>query len=163
MPDDNRISAEITAAVKAQVLTKFTEILDLLTMLVNLTPEEKQRIPSIGPTRAGMVPAFMQEMTAHPELVPSYVNMTELLSDRKLFDDLNDLAARANEVWESLTDTAHIAGSDMYLAYLAFWNNVKEAQRRNVPGIDAVFNHLRPFFARGTQTPTTPTPPQPNP
>ena len=163
MPDDNRISAEITAAVKTQVLAKLSEIFDLLTMLVNLTPEDKRSIPTIGTARAGMVEAFMQQMTAHPELVPSYVNMTELVSDRKLFSDLNELGSRANELSEALSDTAHIAGSDMHLAFLAFWNNVKEAQRRNVLGADAIFQDLRPFFARGTVTPVQPTPPGPGP
>lgn len=163
MPDDNRISAAITAADKAAFLTKINESFALLPFLVNLTPENKKSIPTIGPSRAGMVPVFLQQMTAHPELVPSYVNMTELNADAKLFADLNALAARSHELFESLTDTAHIAGSDALLAFLAFWHNVQEAQRRNVPGIDAIFNSLKPFFTRGPQTPPPPVPPPPGP
>lgn len=163
MPDDNRIDAEITAAVKTQILTKFQEILDLLPMRVNLTPQEKQSIPSLGPARTGMVPVFIQVMQAHPELVPSYVNVPLLLRDQALLSALNELFGRSSEVTESLKDTAHVAGADMYLAFLAVWNNVKEARRRNVPGIDAIYDLLKPFFTRTSPEPTPTTPGGPNP
>ncbi len=159
MPDDNRISAEIPAAVKTQALQKIAEIFDLLTMLINLTSDERRSIPNIATQRAGMVETFMQQMTAHPELVPSYVNLTGLALDRKLYSDLNELAARASELKEALTDTSQVAASDMYLAFLAFYNNVKEAARRGVVGADAILASLQVFFARGPRTtPTTPLP-----
>ena len=147
MADDNRISAEITAAVKAQVLLKITEIFNLLTMLINLTADQRRSIPNIRTQRAGMVTTFLQEMNAHPDLVPSYVSMTELAKDKQLF--------------EALTDTSQAAASDMYLAFLAFYNNVKEAARRGVVGADAILAALRVFFARGPQTPPPTTPPTP--
>ena len=159
MADDNRISAEITAAVKAQVLQKITEIFNLLTMLINLTADQRRSIPNIRTQRAGMVPTFLQEMNAHHDLVPSYVSMTELAKDKQLFSDLEEIAARVFELFEALTDTSQAAASDMYLAFLAFYNNVKEAARRGVVGADAILAALRVFFARGPQTTTPTTPP----
>jgi hypothetical protein len=157
MPDDNRISADITAAVKTQILTKVQEIRDLLPFMVNLTPEDKQSIPSIRTARAGMIEIFLPQMTANPSLVPTYVNMTNLASDRKLYGDLQDIASAVGVLFEGLTETQLVAGSDMYLAYLAYYNNVKEAARRNVPGADSLLAALAPFFARGPRPPTTPT------
>ena len=163
MPDDNRISAEITAAVKAQVLTKFSEIRTLLDFLINLSADDKRRTLTIAESRAGMVEVFIQQMTLHPALVPSYVIMAELIRDSKLFSDLRELTGPARELVEGLVDTTHLAASDMLLAFLAFKSNAKEAQRRNVVGADALNALLDPFFARGPRTTTPTNPPGPNP
>jgi len=163
MPDDNRISGEITAAVKAQVLTKIQEIFDLLTLLINLARDDKRGIPTIGPERAGMIDIFIPQMTANPTLVPSYVNMTEVAADRKLYFDLQDIASPAAALLEALTDTKHVAGSDLFLAFTAYYKNLQEASRRNVPGVDSLLDALRPFFARRTQPASPTTPPTPNP
>ena len=37
----------------------------------------------------------------------------------------------------------------MYLAYLSFYNNVKQAAKRAVVGADAIYANLRRFFQRG--------------
>jgi len=163
MPDDNRISGDITAAVKAQVLTKIQEIFDLLALLINLARDDKRGIPTIGPERAGMIEIFIQQMTANPALVPSYVNMTEVADDRKLYFDLQEIAAPAAALLEALTDTKHVAGSDLLLAFLAYYNNLQEASRRNVTGVDSLLDAVRPFFARRTQPATPTSPPTPNP
>ncbi len=163
MPDDNRIAAAITAAVKAQILTKLQEILDLVPFVVNLTPDDKQSIPTIGLNRAGMIPIFIQQMKAHPELVPSYVNMPALDEDNALYFDLGELLSGGLVVTEALGDTKHLAGADMLLAFLAYYNNLKEAARRNVPGADSLLAALAPFFARSPRPPGPTTPPGPGP
>ena len=163
MPNDNRISADITAATKATILTKIQEIQALVTFLINLTPEERRSIPSIAAGRAGMIDIYLQQMTANSGLVPSFVNMTELNGDKKLYLDLQELIAPVAGLLEALTDTKQVAGSDMYLAFLSYFNNVREAQRRNVPGADALLTVLQPFFARGPRNPSPVNPPPPNP
>lgn len=69
MPDDNRISAEITDEVKAQVITKLQEALDLLPFLVNLSADEKRNIPTISTERGAMDETFSQEI--NPLFPPS--------------------------------------------------------------------------------------------
>ena len=153
MPQDNRVSAEITAAVKGQLLTKLGESVDLLPMLLNFTEDERQSTPGLGPKREAMVEAFSQEMAAHPELVPSYVDMAEVAKDRALRSQLLELAARVHEFLESLEDTAKAAGADLYLAYMGFYANVQQAARRNVPGADSILQTLQQFIPRGRRTP----------
>lgn len=74
MPNDNRISATITDEVKAQILTKLREITDLLPFLGKLDANEKRGITTIGTEREAMDSTFNAEMSAHPELIPSYVD-----------------------------------------------------------------------------------------
>jgi len=155
MPTDNRISAEITDSVKAEVLTKFQEIKALLPFLINLSPDEKRAMTSIGTERGAMDQTFHSEMAAHPDLVPSFVDPAELAKDRELRRDLLEILQAAREVTETLEDTAYATGSDVLLAYLAFYSNAKQAAKRGVPGSSTLIDNLSRFFPN-TRRPQVP-------
>jgi hypothetical protein len=55
---DNLISATLSAADKAAILTKINEIKALLPFLINLTVEEKSSLPKMSTFRDGMDAAF---------------------------------------------------------------------------------------------------------
>ena len=159
---DNRISATLSPADKATALTKLGEIQALLPFLLNLTADENSSLPKMSAIRDGMDETFAQEMTAHPELVPNFVDMTELSKDRALRSALRDLHQQMCALCEGIEDTLTAAGVDTYLAYLSFYNNVKQGAKRNVPGANTVLDNLKRFFPRGGgSTPTPPTPPTP--
>ena len=159
---DNRISATLDPADKATILTKLGEISDLLPFLLNLTADEKSSLPKMSAIRDGMDEAFSQEMAAHPEMVPNFVDMTEVAKDRALRTALRDLHQQMCALCEGLEDTLTAAGVDTYLAYLSFYNNVKQAAKRNVPGANTVLDNLKRFFPRGGGSPPAPpTPPTP--
>lgn len=156
MSNDNRISAEITDPVKAQILTKFQEIRDLLPFLINLTPEEKQGIPTISTERGAMDEVFHSEMGAHPELVPSYVDSVEMARDRELRGDPLEILQRSRELCDSLEDTAHVTGSDVLLGYLSFYSSVQQAAKRGVSGANTLLENLSRFFPRSRRAVVTP-------
>src|SRR4051794_12136499 len=81
MPNDNRISAAITPANKAAYLQCMSDAVALIPFSVNLTAEERQGLQSIATERAGMLDAFTQEMAAHPELLPTHLNLLEVNKD----------------------------------------------------------------------------------
>jgi len=129
---------------------------------LNLTVEEKSSLPKMGTFRDGMDEAFAMEMAAHPEMVPGFIDMTELASDRALRAQLRDVLQQIGAVCEAVNDTQTAAGVDVYMAYLSFYNNVKQAAKRNVTGADTVYNNLKRFFPqRGGNQPAQPTQPTP--
>jgi hypothetical protein len=160
MANDNRISAQVTDAVKTQILAKLAEIKALLPFLINLTPAERRSIPHLGTERGAMDEAFWAEMAAHPELVPSFINMSNLALDRALRSVLAEIAARTAELHEGVTDTGQAAGSDIFMGYMAFYANVQQAAKRGVAGTDATLANLARFIPRGRRAPA---PPPPNP
>jgi hypothetical protein len=160
MTNDNKISASIPAQDMTDIMAAFATIKAKLPFLINLSMEEKRRMPNIGTERGGMVETFTIEMDLHPDLIPTYVDMPELALDGALFSQLDIIKACANELCEGINDTHQAVGSDMYLAYLSFYNNVKQAAKRAVVGSDAIYQNLRRFFQRGGSTPP-PTPPTP--
>lgn len=159
---DNHISATLSPTDQTAILTKLGEIADLLPFRLNLTIDEKSALPKMSAIRDGMDETFAQEMAAHPELVPNFVDMTELAKDRALRTALRDLHQQMHALCESIEDTQTAAGVDTYLAYLSFYNNVKQAAKRNVPGANTVLDNLKRFFPRGggsTPAPSTPSKP----
>ena len=160
MPNDNKISAILSAQDRTDVLAAFETIKTKLPFLINLTPVERRRMPTLGTERGGMDETFSMEMASHPELVPGFVDVPELAKDRALWTALAEFLSCAKEVCEGIEDTHQVAGSDIYMAYLSFYQNVRQAARRGVVGADAIYQNLRRFFPSGGPTPP-PTPPNP--
>lgn len=158
MSDDNRISAQISTQTKAQIITKLQEITALLPFLINYTPDERKKIPNLGDKRSAMDQTFAAQMAAHPELVPSYIDTTELGSDRTLRTDLMDLEERVAELQQALSDTGLAAGADIFLAYMGFYANVQQGAKRNAAAAQTVLETLQPFIPRGRRNPP-PAPP----
>lgn len=153
MTNDNKISASLSAQDMADIMAAFATIKAKLPFLINLNPRERQRMPSIGTERGGMVDTFTIEMQLHPELIPTFVDMPELALDLTLLNQLETIRSCANELCEGINDTHKAVGSDMYLAYLSFYNNVKQAAKRAVVGADSIYQNLRRFFERGPYKP----------
>ena len=158
MTNDNKISASISAQDMTDILAAFATLKAKLPFLINLNIEEKRRMPNIGTERGGMVETFTTEMGLHADLIPTFVDMPELALDKALFAQLDTIKACANELCEGINDTHQAVGSDMYLAYLSFYNNVKQAAKRSVVGADAIYENLRRFFQRSSTPPVPPTP-----
>ena len=158
----NRISATIAPADKTAILQKVQEIWALLNFLVNVTTEEKQSLPSVAEKREGMDVTFIHHMTERPEIVPTYVNMPEVLKDLALRKDLSDIIRPVQQLLEALIDTRFLASNDNYMAYLATYNNTQMAADRNVPGMNTILPDLARYFSRNP-TPATPTPATPTP
>ena len=161
MPNDNKISASISAQDMTEVMAAFATIKAKLPFLRNLTKNERRSLPTVGTERGGMMETFNSEMDLHPDLIPTFVDMPELDIDRALYTQLDTLKSCAREICEGIEDTHQIVGSDIYMAYLSFYNNVKQAAKRAVVGADAIYQNLRRFFPRGRSgsTPSpTPTP-----
>jgi hypothetical protein len=160
MTNDNKVSAAISAQDMTDIMAAFATIKAKLPFLINLSPAEKRRMPNISTERGGMVDTFNAEMGLHPDLIPTFVDMPELAKDTTLLTQLETIRSCANELCEGINDTHQAVGSDMYLAYLSFYNNVKQAAKRAVVGADAIYQNLRRFFQRGGGD-TPPTPPTP--
>jgi len=161
MPNDNKISASLSAQDMTDIMAAFATIKDKLPFLRNLTKDERRSLPTVGTERGGMMETFDLEMDLHPDLIPAYVDVPELNIDRALFSQLETIKVCAREICEGVEDTQQVVGSDIYLAYLSFYNSVKQAAKRAIVGADSIYQNLRRFFPRGRSTP--PPAPAPNP
>ena len=161
MPDDNRISAEITAANKTAILTKLTEIKALMPFLLNLTKDERIQLPKLGGASLLFDEQCASYMASAPNLVPPYVDPAEVTKDRALRLTVADVLREVKKLCEMLDDTLMVIGSEIWMADLSFYQTVRQAARRNVSGADTVYDELRerfPGIGGDPEEPPTPTP-----
>ena len=164
MPTDNRISAVLLAADKTAILAAIDTIRTKLPFLVNLTAEERRKLAKMSDKTIAFDEKCASYMTAHPELVPSCVNTTEVNKDRALRVSLLDIEQQLKQLVEGVDDTIMLCASEAYTADLSFYQNVRQAAQRGVVGADTIYQDLKQRFpGRGSGGSGTPTPPPPTP
>ena len=102
---------------------------------------------------------FIRSMTDNPSMGPGFVVMADVNVDRNFRKDVKDVVSQLSNIIEWLLDAETLANSDNFMAYTAYFNNVKAAAKRGVPGADIELAKIQPFFPspRRQQTATTTT------
>ena len=162
MTPDTLSTLPMTPADKTALLAAITTLATAAaTYSANVPVDEKKNYAVIGQGRAGMDEVFIRSMTDNPTMVPGFVVMADVNVDRNFRKDIKDVVAPLSNIIEGLSDAELLANSDNFMAYTAYYNNVKQATKRGVPGADAELAKLQPFFPTGRRTtqpaqPTTP-------
>lgn len=160
MPNDNRISAEVTAANKTAILTKIVEIKGNLPFLINLTKNERIQMPKFGPASLAFDEQCATYMASAPNLIPPFVTLAEVTKDRALRLVLSDIVRELRKLCEMVDDTLMQVGSEIWLADLSFYQTVRQAARRDVPGADTIYDDLKERFPTLSGDPEEPTDPE---
>ncbi len=153
MSQENKISAEISEALIADVTEKLNSINASLNgvLIFNLTADERIAVRSIGDKSLAFVEKSLDYASGNPSLVPIYLDIPEAKKDFELSRNLYGILQQVNTLQRSLEDTMMVAGSEAYDAALIFYNSVKGASRVNVPGSEAVYNDLQKRFSLKTK------------
>jgi len=145
------IQDSVTIVIPPDVLT---QVLDLQTQvktllapyLVALTPDERRGIPKMSDKTVTFVSKTLEYANAYPQFAPAYLNMEGLQIDVKAVDDLTSVEQLVENLASQVSDSIMLSGSEAYVAALTFYNSVKEAARRNVPGAKAIYDDLKVRF-----------------
>jgi len=145
------IQDSVTIVIPPDVLT---QVLDLQTQvktllapyLVALTPDERRGIPKMSDKTVTFVSKTLEYANAYPQFAPAYLNMEGLQIDVKAVDDLTSVEQLVENLASQVSDSIMLSGSEAYVAALTFYNSVKEAARRNVPGAKAIYDDLKMRF-----------------
>jgi len=161
MPYSN-LSAVLSAADKAEIIRNLQNIRSILSFAVNLTAEERRSLSKMGDKRFTFVIKVMEYTVSEPQFNPPYLSLREANKDLALFNDLRNPLSESTQVTEIISDTQMAAGVEIYDYCRAYYDVVKEASIRNVPGAESIFNDLNEFFDRPPQDETEgPIPPTP--
>lgn len=166
MPNDNRISAELSDADKTTILTKIAEIGALLPFLLNLTKQERMTLPKLGAGSLAFDEQCADYMESAPNLIPPFVDPAEVTKDRNLREALAEVWRELKMLCEMLDDTLMLVGNEIWMADLTYYQTVRQAARRDVPGADTIYDELRARFPGvsgdgGEEEPAEPEPPTP--
>ena len=162
MPDDNRISAELSEANKSLILQKIAEIRALIPFGISLTPEERQQLPKLGEKTLAFDEKCEGYMESNPTLVPGFIEVAEVAKDRALRQPLDEVVRQLDALTQMVDDTATLVGSEIYIADLAFYQNVRQAAKRGITGAQSIFDDLKTRFpGSGAQPAQPPAPAKP--
>mgnify|MGYP006969374752 CR=1 FL=1 len=147
MPYEN-ITGVIPQTVVDDVITKMTEIKTLLEPYVsNLSMEERANKYKMGPTRNSLVQNTITVIDTLPAVVPAYVNGNDVKDDYTAYGQMSPMRSHAKQIFESLDDTMMARGSEaLTKGTLPIYNSIKGALSQNVPGVDAAYELLNPYF-----------------
>jgi len=85
--------------------------------------------------------------TNNANLVPAFTSLPEAVADFTAYQQLLELHQMLLELAESVDDAMTARGSEVMSKYVKpLYKNVKEAREQNVPGADAAFDAMNPFY-----------------
>jgi hypothetical protein len=84
------------------------------------------------------------------ETMPSYIKVENIISDLKLFEQLDDLKSILNQVLSQVDAAQRIAGKEAYDAALQAYKLYETAAKSGVPGSKTSFEKLNQRFKKNT-------------
>ena len=157
MATQNLISSALSAADKTTVQTAIATINAKLPFLISLTSTERKGGIKLGDKSVAFVGKAIGYAQANPTLVPGYVNMVEILKDYNMQKDLLDIQQWMVSLIQKIEDTQQEAGVEAFNSILAFYQAVRIAAEKDVPGARAIYTDLNQRFP-GHKAKTIPTP-----
>lgn len=147
MATQNLISAILSPEVKANVMTKLTEVKTSLDFVISLLPEQKCEFVKAGNTMLPFVEKAYNAASTHPEILSSVFDKEEFFKDYLLSKELVPIFNLLKELTTSLDATLCAASSDAMVGALEVYASVQQ-NKDKVPGLDTVNAELKEFFRR---------------
>ena len=146
---ENRVSIEITQedqqAIEGALDTLKTK---LAPYLESLTAQDRKELPKMSDGTVPFVSKAVEYAQDNAAFVPAFVDVGELKKDVAAVNTLTQLLRQVEEIQTLLDDTVVLAGSEAYVAALAFYNSVKLGVRMNIPGAKAIHDDLKQRFSK---------------
>ncbi len=111
----NKISGEITPAIKTTVEGLATGAKAAMPFLRNATKKERETLPKMGLQRAGFVDKAYAGALAHTNKLPGDFDMAEFTKDAKLKVDLPYIRQIFVDMVELVDDTSLLLGNDLIM------------------------------------------------
>ncbi len=145
----SNISNTLSTGDYNQIINRINAIKAALPFLINLTVSERKGGLKMGDKSLAFVSKALEYATAHPNLVPPYLNVGEFQKDHTLREQLLHILRELNMLVEAVDDTVMALGTEEFEQALLFYNSVKQAIKGNVPGTDAIYEDLASRFPGG--------------
>jgi len=128
------------------------EVYNLMTAFQKLAQDvapseaERRRLRGSGIRRYGFIDKVSDTATGNPEFIPPFMNLDDLKDLVRQIEVLRNISANLQQMLRMVNDELLITGDEAFRIALMYYNTVRDASRRRVPGAAALFNMLRPFF-----------------
>jgi hypothetical protein len=164
MPEANRVNAALDPMVKQQILAKYAEIRQLITIGVITTPDDAKHVKYLGDEYLPFVTTFVARANQAPDLLPSHRPLAGVNVDNQTNTDLLDIERAGNDTTKFVRQTRQVAGAELLAAALDTQTTLKVQAKRGVAGAQDFYDDINSKYPkRGPAQPETPTPTPPTP
>jgi hypothetical protein len=140
MPTDNQVSAALTDANVADILTHLAALEALLPFLIS-RPDGDVNV-MLGEKSVGFDTKCASYMASHPQFIPGYINPAEVLKDRALRAQFNKFFPRLSLLTAKGQDTYDVIGNEMMMADLAYYGSTGDAAKRGTTSAGDIHDEL---------------------
>lgn len=151
MATQNLVSAVLPPTDKTAVQTAIQSIITKLPFLISLTNNERKGGIKLGDKTVAFIAKAIGYAQANPQLVPGYTNLAEIQKDYNLQKDLIDIQQLLASLNQKIEDTQQEAGVEALNGILAFYQAVRVAAEKDVPGARAIYEDLNQRFPGRTK------------
>jgi len=157
--ESTTISKALTVANLEQLKEDTLKLLSYLEDFTDsdLSTIERMRKRGSGIRRYGFIDKVSDVASDNMDLAPRVFSDEDLKDLLRKIEELRNIVLAANQFARSLNDLLLIVGDEAYQLALMYYNSVRELARRRVPGAEAVFRLLRPFFRQTSRPKDEPT------
>lgn len=142
----NKVSIVIDADALAAIKEAEATIRANLPKLITLSADDRTILPKMGGKTVWFVNKALGYAKQNPKIVPQYLDMGEFAKDVAAVNDLFEVLAPIQKLAEELDDTILLAGSEAYMAALAFYSALKGAIKAGEPGLKNIYDELSARF-----------------
>ena len=147
---DNRISASLTDADKAAVLSAVNTIREKLPFLIDLSLEERKGLPKLGDKSQAFVSQALELATQNTDILPRSFDVDEFRKDVELLNALRPVVTALTQLQELLDDTYVEVGSEAYSSALFVYQIARAANKG--AALDNLLDGLAQRFARKSRS-----------
>ena len=129
-------------------------MLDEITFLLKpyfiaLTMSERRKFIKIGAGYIRFLELSHGIAVDYPEMFPSFLKVAAFRDEYSVTRELHKVSGKLDLLRNSVNDTEMLAGRHTLETALAFYNTVKIAARRDIPGARPIYEELKPALRSG--------------
>jgi len=154
------VNQTLTPAEVANIETLVSGLEISLPISANLTEDERRSLVTVANERYALLVRVIEDLApANPKLQPAFSSLPDARTDYELANQLRPFIPRLKGLVERFEELQQVALHESWQYVLDFYNAAGQARQRNVPGSEAVYDEMSPFFDRPDRpegTPPTP-------
>jgi hypothetical protein len=122
-----------------------------------MSEADRRRLLGSGVRRYGFIDKTTDIGTANPEFAPPFLDLQALRDLIRQIEVLRNINASLQQLIRLNGDLLLTTSDEAFRLALMYYNSVRDASRRRVPGAQAIFRILQLFFSRRRPTSDQPT------
>ena len=155
MANNNQVSAALTDQNITEILAHLAAIEALLPFVISRAVGDNNVM--LGEKSVGFDEKCAAYMASHPQFVPGYINLAEVLKNRTLRLQFAKFLPRLILLAAKAQDTYDVVGNEMMMADLAYYGNTAEAAKRGITSAGDIHDDLATRYPGRTSAKTPPT------